>query len=620
MWVSKNKDWDSKHTDLTKYFFEKIKQQVDFDEIVSNRHRTTNGFTLISEILNVAEQTLKRKKSQSRLLSVIAESVDKKLGSNIINDYILKKYHKDIIQYYESIFLKIKKIDENSLNDIIIKSKINLIRLEKDYFSNIIIEFQNIDFSSTSQFDRNSNKIDSLIDILIPYILFKGYSTTSISDIAFIFVKKKYGLNSPLKFLEHFMGKLIIYDFLIVVDVNHDEFNAFKAYLELKKISYSSVQIENYKLLKAKSGLKINENQKVYEFKHETIDPHNFIRNLYDRSLKDHVSKKDRMSLVFFNDYFENVYWRYSRNTTNGYHPCNIKVDPINIKQRKNTLYHTLKLHCPENGFTLDSFLPIINEIKDSIYYYNLALGSKSLENSISLLWTSLESLVPYRLFSSDIENVQHFVSKSMSIGAIGRDISSFAFRYKDASVFHNINEAEIGIDSELLFTSEGFTKWAIWLSQSNYSLPQRDPFDILKPISNLLCKQYCCLNELYSGKNGMLIQDLIDRIERSKKSIEYQLDRIYLHRNQIVHSGKVLNEYSNLWIHLEWYVGKILSYCYLKYFKNSNSSLEPEKIFMELEGYHDSIISYLNSNKDRSLIEIKSRYNTLFEQSWQYF
>jgi hypothetical protein len=618
MWISKNKDWDINHTDLTKYFFEKVKQLVDYEEIISNRHRTTNGFTLISEILNVAEQTYRRKKSLNRLISVISESVDKSLSSNIINDYILNSYHNDIIQYYQSLNSKKTSIEENLINDIIIKSKIIILRLEKDYFSNIIAELHKIDFAS-DQFERNAKTIDSIVDILIPFILFKGYSTTSISDIAYRFIRKKYGINGPIKFLEHFKNKLVEYDFLIIVKQGYDEFNAICCYLDYKNIDYSSVNVDNFKSLKKREGLIINSDQQIYEFKHKTLDPHNFIRNLYDRSLKDHVSKKDRLSLVFFNDYFENVYWRFSKGSLM-YQPCNIKVDPINIKQRKNTLLDTLKMLCPENGFEIGIFLPIINEIRDSIYYYNLALGSKSLENSISLLWTSLESLIPYRLYSSDIENVKHFVSKSIAIGSIGRDISSFAFRYIEASSLNKIDVNEIGIESSLFFTPEGFTIWAEWLSKSSFTLPQHDPYTILKPISNLLCKQYCNLNNLYSGKNGLKVQDIIERITSSKKSIEYQLDRIYLHRNQIVHSGKVLNEYSNLWTHLEWYIGKILSYCYLKYFQNSQGCLDAEKIFMELEGYYDSTIAFLNSNKDKSMIDIRTRYGSLFEQSWQYF
>lgn len=59
MWIARIVDWHTSHTDLTKYFIEKIKQRVDFEETISNRHRTTNGYTLITEIIEVAVLTQK---------------------------------------------------------------------------------------------------------------------------------------------------------------------------------------------------------------------------------------------------------------------------------------------------------------------------------------------------------------------------------------------------------------------------------------------------------------------------------------------------------------------------------------------------------------------------------
>jgi hypothetical protein len=52
-------NWNYTHTDLSKYFIEKIKQRVDHQEIISKKHRTTNGFTLIYEIREVSRQSIK---------------------------------------------------------------------------------------------------------------------------------------------------------------------------------------------------------------------------------------------------------------------------------------------------------------------------------------------------------------------------------------------------------------------------------------------------------------------------------------------------------------------------------------------------------------------------------
>lgn len=102
------------------------------------------------------------------------------------------------------------------------------------------------------------------------------------------------------------------------------------------------------------------------------------------------------------------------------------------MSQKKSTLLETLDTtkRSYEFEFNIEDGIPYIQEIRDSLYYYNLALGSKSIENSLSLLWTSLETLLPYRLMNNDIENVQYFVSKSLSIGAIGREVTSFASRF----------------------------------------------------------------------------------------------------------------------------------------------------------------------------------------------
>src|SRR5690606_8219595 len=86
--------------------------------------------------------------------------------------------------------------------------------------------------------------------------------------------------------------------------------------------------------------------------------------------------------------------------------------------------------------------------------------------------------------------------------------------------------------------------------------------FQLLKRCSELLAFEYCNFAQPISEGN---LKWIYNRITRSKQSIEHQLQRIYLHRNQIVHSGDMINEYSNLWLHLEWYVGKILYYSLLK-------------------------------------------------------
>ena len=141
MWIAKKDDWDNSHTDLTKYFIERIKQRVDYEETISKRHRTTNGFTLIAEIIEVATLTQKRIKSIHRLISLIDESNSELINSSIKNDYILKTYHSDIIDYYSNVKSSRLKDNGKELLELLNRSKIHILRLKSDYFYDIIYEF-----------------------------------------------------------------------------------------------------------------------------------------------------------------------------------------------------------------------------------------------------------------------------------------------------------------------------------------------------------------------------------------------------------------------------------------------------------------------------------------------
>ena len=298
-----------------------------------------------------------------------------------------------------------------------------------------------------------------------------------------------------------------------------------------------------------------------------------------------------------------------------------MQIDPVNVAKRKSTLTETL---VSSQLLKENDPVPLIKVIRDSIYYYNLALGSKSLENSLSLLWTSLETLLPYRLKDNDIENVQYFVSRSLSIGAIGREVTSFASRF---STSHWLNSNAFSTLSTPFSVydikkSEIIKKWIEWLS-IDHSSSSNDPYDQLKLVSNLLCNQFTTLNNIFIGKHKVhkTAQYWIDKIKTSEMSIAFQLDRIYLHRNQIVHSGKFINEYSNLWNHLEWYVGKLLAYCVIEYLKKEDKQFfNKEELFMSLEADRNSLINLLEINKDVEIKDIAFTYDLVTKHSWQFF
>jgi hypothetical protein len=220
----------------------------------------------------------------------------------------------------------------------------------------------------------------------------------------------------------------------------------------------------------------------------------------------------------------------------------------------------------------------------------------------------------------NDIMNVQYFVSKSLGIGVIGREITSFATRYSNCNWINNKCFDSLGILTNYInYNSDGLKIYLNWLS-TNFE-EQNDPFTVLKENSNLLCYDFCKLNDNYTGKNKTTVQYWIDKINSSEESISYQLDRIYLHRNQVVHSGKFINEYSNLWNHLEWYVGKLLSLCVIKYLKSKDiKDIDKSDVFYELEAYCDNLKNQLKLNSGKKISEINHLYDEILKQSWQFF
>ncbi|MGY8909571.1 MAG: hypothetical protein ACKVIG_06895, partial [Flavobacteriales bacterium] len=527
--------------------------------------------------------------------------------------------HSDIIDYYSKFNTQRLKDNGTGISELVNKSKIFLLSLQKSYFLNILLELEKIEFDST-QFDRNAVVIDNLIDCLIPYLLHIGFSATSISDISYRYIKKKNALKSPVLIVQNFKNVRRKYCFLIKVEKGREEIKVILENLASKDVECkltNSIEISKFLF----DDFIVEPNQDLYIINHSTLDPHDYLRNIYELGLKNYVAKKDRLNLDFFTSFFDSVYWRFDKGN-HKFQKSNISIDPINITKRKSTLITTIETLKRSLDFQFDKTegIPFISEIRDSIYYYNLALGSKSIENSLSLLWTSLETLLPYRLKNNDIENVQYFVSKSIAIGSIGREVTSFANRMINTNYVNDSSLEDLGLYlSYCNYKPEGIKKWFEWLA-TEYK-ESFDPYDKIKTSSNLLCNKFCFLNETFIGKNGATVEYWLNKIKSSEDSIKYQLDRIYLHRNQIVHSGKFINEYSNLWSHLEWYVGKLLSYCVIEFFKlESNEELSKEKIFMQLEANNDMLINLLKNNRTRKINEVSFLYNQVCQESWMFF
>lgn len=617
MWIAKNNEWHESHTDLTKYFIERIKQKVDPTEVISNKHKTTNGYTMIIEIVTIAELVKKRPKFIRRLKSAFDEAKCNSLPSSVVNDQIIKKYFPDIQAYFANTNFEIS-ITDKALTKFIIKHKVFSDRLANYYYQYLEKDFDSIDFHS-KEFKRNAQKIDTLLDLLIPLILYHGYSTTSISNISYRFISKDKGFRSPFRIRTHFDGRPSDLKFLLHIPKESEEYKYIKENLnknlDLQVIEYKDIKDDIL------PKLKIKKDHELVQLSHPHIDPHNFLRTVYDQGIKRFVASGTRLSLSHFNEFFDNSFWKFSKAQNHKFDKSKVSYDPINVMERVSTLQSTLSKVSGDYKikFKDDKELPIISDLHQSVYYYNLALGSKSIENSLSLLWTSLESLVPYRTKDSDIDNIKYFVGKSLSIGALSRDLMGFITRCVELNNMDKNCLAHLDISCNYVkYTPSGISRWANWLS--NKFEKEKDPYDTLKVYSNLLCNTFCDLNDAFSGQDPIKskVKYWIKRIESSRTAIEFQLDRIYLHRNQIVHSGKFINEYSNLWSNLEWYVGKLLSYGFIKIMKSRYETLE--SAFIELESDYDQLTNTLEVNKNKQLNEIKDSYDILFKHPWQSF
>lgn len=631
MWVSKSCKWGPNHSKLSKYFLERLIQQLDGGELITNRHRTSNGLIIVHEIIELSRATLARQKSINRLKNVLLEGLDKGIPSNIVNDIILRKHFIDIVEYYRRFDIETLtsngRNNEKVIKELQSKSKIFFTRLKNYYFDFIKDDFLKLD-QDPLKFGRNVFVLDRLINALIPLLLFNGYSASTITSIAKGLIKAD-GSDSVRNLLKYFTGKFKIYEFIINLGPECIEAEAFVNLLLKAKYDVKKQELEEIIAQEFKGNFIRQKGDVVIKLTHEYFDPHSFITLIYNHSLKIHLLKKHRITLQFYTNFFNAVYWREQSNTPKKYSAINVFIDPLNTSRRNSTLLMTVE-KCAKNygyEFTSESDLPIINQIAPAIYYYNLALGSKSIENSLSLLWTALETLVPYHLHNNDIDNVQHFVSKFLSIGSFGRQLNSFVLRFIQTNSVNDHKLSAVGtIKFENPYSTDGMIDWTNWLTTNLFeSGSQSDPFPILESVSNLLCKQYCDLNEVWGGKIVAGVPSKrgtsklwADRIISSELSIKYQLDRIYLHRNQIVHSGKMYSEYSNLWSHLEWYVGKLLSYCVIYYLVNGR--FNKQSAFNELEGDVQQINLILKENENRDLYLMKEYYHILFKHIWQTF
>jgi len=610
MWVPKNSTWYYRSSKLERFFIEKIIQRCDYDETISKKHRTINGFTQLKEIIRLAELSKKRIRTLRTLSVILKESKSKYIRQNIVNDIIINKYFTDLKNYItdfnEDDAFKNDSLDK--IDSLIHNLKKFSLQLEKYYFNYIIQELKSIDFKEDTKIERLTEFISKLVDIIIPYLLHKGYSISTLNEVLRSWIQSKEYISLE-KFLDFFNLSEDFYELIVFVGNNQNDNEDIKNVIykkgvgDFRRASDFSTEFENPKAF--------GHRDEVIYYETRTIDPVSFVRNQYDDLLKDTVVFKDRKSLNIFTNFFKNSYWRKTGSSHKLFKNIIISGDPISVTSRRGTVFLSL-IDNKSITFDENSSLDFVknDQLKKALYYYNLALGSKSIENSLSLLWTAIESILPYRSHKADIENVRDIFGKIFSYGSFTRDIQ---YLIKRIAIVNTVNKGcfnSIGLNSLPKYNRGGDMQiWINWLKNDS-----QNKFKQFNSISSLLANEY--LNTMRPIIEGKL-EFILERINNSKESIEFQLQRIYLHRNQIIHSGDYINEYTNLWIHLEWYIGKFLYYIILNT-EISTKFNNIEELFRNLESDFEYCYSYLEKNPNKLCKDSDKILNLLFEIDWQ--
>lgn len=622
MYIVKNSSWNKNSTLLEKFAIERIIQRCGFTENITNKHRTSNGYTLIKDLIQYCNLTYKRSRTVKTLITTLEESKSPFVRQNIYSDIIIDRYFKDLKKFilkfdHQTLLANKSQPDLIVLQNFEHRLKVFSKQLDDNYFGSLKIEFEKIDYQEKNDIARNAERLSALIDILVPFLIFKGYSQATISEILISWLKRGYHI-TVRKFLSFLHFKSRPFTFLQYIgDELPESLDFIKIMSEELKIEIVKVQGENITdEFINRYSIPATGIYALYSL--NAIDPHKHVRDNFDYLLKKLVVNKERQSLAVFNNFFDHSFWNnHSNQPLLKFKKIKLDGDPISVKTRGRTLRNTLFISTKQFNFNFsdEDNIPSLDDeaLSNSVYYYNLALGSKSIENSLSLLWTSLESIQPYKIYSSDIEAVQDFVSKSLSIGSLARDLHSFALRIKEANRQCNYTLKLNYPNLDHKITSDKLVEWYYWLI--NHPNEQK-LFNKLKSRSELLAFQAFKLVKPLRESNQEV---LFNRFERSSQSIKYQLQRIYSHRNKIVHSGDMVNEYTNLWSHLEWYVGKLLAYLIIQKQFKQNSKSPADDIFMQIHADRDYLISYLEKNISKPCSQLPERIvKLLFAHSWQ--
>src|SRR5690242_20300533 len=116
MWVSRRNNWHKDASPLERLLAERIIQRCDYNEVISNKHRTANGYTQLKELIHLCQLTQKRSRTVKTLIAVLTEASDERIPQCIVNDFIIVNYFQDLRKYILSIDTDKLHGDKNTVN------------------------------------------------------------------------------------------------------------------------------------------------------------------------------------------------------------------------------------------------------------------------------------------------------------------------------------------------------------------------------------------------------------------------------------------------------------------------------------------------------------------------
>ncbi|MEK9499857.1 hypothetical protein [Gaopeijia maritima] len=523
------KDWHGSHTDVSQYFIARWAQLCDSSESITRRSRTTNGYILLDEIYHACQLAQRRRQNTRRLKAVLTEAADDRIRTSVPNDPVLRVGFPtliDSVKRWSELDLEpagVERIRRESLTAVA--------TLEGEYRARLQTELLALDLRG-ERFDTLATRIEEILGALLPQLLYEGHSLAFLQLPA----RQLWKRNLDDETIPH------------VLKFVSDEHRTYACFLPTGGDEPLKAQLRaTDESLTANDFFEPPDDLKGWSFEVAGRDPYTALRESVTTA-----SRRARVTAADVGDdllvpVWKGTYYKTSQGKFVAY-DLDEHRDPVIPGGRADTLRTTLE----KVGESLESLSDeALDDLEEPLHFYNLARSVTSLENSYTLLWTALESLTGLRGDKADIVAVQDVLGSALSLGAVGRRVVSTVSRIRSTGKLRGWRY--LGPSSSE-YEPAGLVDWIVWMVDASTKDSPNDPYEVLNE-DPLLCRQWREINEGWA-----MLGDLRTVCADSERATRYHLDRIYLHRNLVIHSGTFGHPAGNLWVHFEWYVGKLLA------------------------------------------------------------